>query len=211
MPVLNQLEERIRETQAASRHRHASILSRFEIEVQRIGGVVETAAEAQSVGSSIAVLATARGIRRCQTTDADLATALNLEMALAQAGLDLVTGPTPESIPGAGIGITRAVLGIAETGSILVHLDEVDGRLLSMLPEMHVAVLPQDAIVDSLEEGLLFTRYLVLKSQARGLASYLSWVTGPSRTADIERVLTIGVHGPKELHIFLLPSTGEAR
>ena len=209
MPVLNQLKERIRETQAASRRRHASILARFEAEVQRVGGVIEQAADAQSVGSSIAALATAQGITRCQTTDADLATALNLETTLAQAGIDLVTGPMPESILGAGIGITRAVLGVAETGSILVHLDEVDGRLLSMLPEIHVAVLPQDAVVDSLEDGLLFTRYLVLKSQAHGLSSYVSWVTGPSRTADIERVLTIGVHGPKQLQIFLLPSTGE--
>jgi L-lactate dehydrogenase complex protein LldG len=134
---------------------------------------------------------------------------LNLESALAEAGIELVTGPAPESIPGAGIGITRAALGVAETGSVLIHLDEVDGHLLSMLPEIHVALLHQHALVDSLEEGLLLTRYLVLKSQARGLPSYLSWVTGPSRTADIERVLTIGVHGPKELYVFLLPPTGE--
>ncbi|MFQ5989489.1 MAG: lactate utilization protein C [Candidatus Methylomirabilales bacterium] len=211
MPVLNQLEERIRETQAATRRRHASILARFEAEVQRVGGVIQKTADRQSVGAAIAALATAQGTTRCQTTDADLTTALDLGSALTQAGVDLVTGPTPESILGAGIGITRAVLGVAETGSILVHLDEGDGRLLSMLPEIHVAVLSQDALVDSLEEGLLFTRYLVLKSQAQGLPSYLSWVNGPSRTADIERVLTIGVHGPKELHIFLVPSTGEDR
>lgn len=209
MPVLNQLEERIRQTMAASHHRRASILSRFTTEVQRVGGIVQEVADPQSVGVSIAGLAKARGITRCQAAEPDLARDVNLETALAEAGIDLVTGPIPESIPGAGIGITRVALGVAETGSVLIHLDEVDGRLLSMLPEIHVALLHQDALVDSLEEGLLLTRYLVLKSQARGLPSYLSWVTGPSRTADIERVLTIGVHGPKELYVFLLPPVGE--
>ncbi len=209
MPVLDQLEERIRQTRVASRRRQASIRTRFQAEVERVGGVVQVVTDLQVVGFSIAGVAKARGITRCQAAEPDLARDLNLERALAEAGIELVTGPAPESIPGAGIGITRAALGVAETGSVLIHLDEVDGHLLSMLPEIHVALLHQDALVDSLEEGLLLTRYLVLKSQARGLPSYLSWVTGPSRTADIERVLTIGVHGPKELYIFLLPPPGE--
>ena len=209
MPVLNQLEERIRQTRVASRRRQASIRGRFQAEVERVGGIVQVVTDLQVVGFSIAGVAKARGITRCQAAEPDLARDLNLERALAEAGIELVTGPAPESIPGTGIGITRAALGVAETGSVLIHLDEVDGHLLSMLPEIHVALLHQDALVDSLEEGLLLTRYLVLKSQARGLPSYLSWVTGPSRTADIERVLTIGVHGPKELYIFLLPPPGE--
>lgn len=209
MPVLDQLEERIRQTRVASRRRQASIRGRFQAEVERVGGIVQVVTDLQVVGFSIAGVAKARGITRCQAAEPDLARDLNLERALAEAGIELVTGPAPESIPGTGIGITRAALGVAETGSVLIHLDEVDGHLLSMLPEIHVALLHQDALVDSLEEGLLLTRYLVLKSQARGLPSYLSWVTGPSRTADIERVLTIGVHGPKELYIFLLPPPGE--
>jgi L-lactate dehydrogenase complex protein LldG len=134
---------------------------------------------------------------------------LELHDALAATHIDLAEGSSPDTVSHAGIGITRASLGVAETGSILIHLDDVDGRLLTMLPEIHVALLHEDALVDSLEEGLLLTRYLILESQARGRPSYLSWVTGPSRTADIERVLTIGVHGPKELHIFLLPPTGK--
>jgi L-lactate dehydrogenase complex protein LldG len=208
MSVLQQVEERIRQTWEANRHRHAALLSRLVAEVERAGGVIREGADPEAVGFSIAALAKAQGIRLCQTADPDLAIEFNLDSALSEAGIRLAAGPSPEAIGHAGIGITRAALGVAETGSILLDLDQVDGRLLSMLPEIHVALLHQDRVVDSLEEGLLVTRYLILRSQARGRPSYLSWVTGPSRTADIERVLTIGVHGPKALHIFLLPPTG---
>lgn len=208
VPVLNQLEERIRQTWEGSRLRHASILSRFVSQVEGVGGVVRDAADPQAVGFSIGALARAKGLTLCQTADAALADELELDGALAETSIRLVRGPSPDTIAQVGVGITRAVLGVAETGSILIHLNEVDGHLLTMLPEIHVALLPQDAVVDSLEEGLLVTRYLILRSHAQSRPSYLSWVTGPSRTADIERVLTIGVHGPRELHVFLLPPAG---
>ncbi len=206
---MDQLEERVRQAWAASRHSHSAILARFVTHAQQVGAVVQEVADLQQAGSSIVALAKTKGVRLCQTTDPDLAKALNLEGAVAEAGIGLVAGPSPETILTTGIGISRAALGVAETGSLLVHLDAVDERLLTMLPEIHVALLHRDAIVDSLEEGLLLTRYLVLKSSAQGRSSYISWITGPSRTADIERVLTIGVHGPKELHIFLLPPSAE--
>lgn len=208
MAELDRVEERIRQTGEESRRRHSSILSRFVAEAQRVGTTVQQVASTQAAGLSVVALAKAQAVTLCQTADSTLASELNLERLLAEAGIGCVAGPSPEPILQAGIGITWAALGVAETGSILVHLDEADGRLLTMLPEIHVALLNQDALVDSLEDGLLLTRYLVLKSHAQGRPSYLSWVTGASRTADIERVLTIGVHGPRELHVFLLPPTG---
>lgn len=209
MPALAQLEERIRATWAVSRRHQSSLLSRFTSECERVGAAVREVADPQAVGFSITALAKAQRVTLCQMTDPDLAREMNLDTALTEAGIGVAAAPNGESILHAEMGVTRAVFGVAETGSILVHLDEVDGRLLSMLPEIHVALLPQDSLVDSLEEGLLLTRYLILKSHAQGRPSYVSWVTGPSRTADIERVLTIGVHGPRELHIFLLPPTGK--
>jgi L-lactate dehydrogenase complex protein LldG len=209
MPLLRQVEERVVQTWAANRRRQFSILSRFVTEAERAGGVVHEVVDPQAVGFSIAALAKAQGITLCQTTDRDLARDVNLEAALIEAGISLAAGPNPDGIVHAGIGVTRATAGVAETGSILVHLDEVEARLLGMLPEIHVALLHQDTVVDSLEDGLLLTRYLILRSSLQGRPSYCSWVTGPSRTADIERVLTIGVHGPRELHIFVLPPTGK--
>ncbi|MGI0037742.1 MAG: LUD domain-containing protein, partial [Nitrososphaera sp.] len=164
MSLLRQVEERVVQTWAASRRRQYSILSRFVAEAERAGGVVREAVDPQAVGFSIAALAKAQGISLCQATDRDLARELNLPAALIEAGISLAAGPSPDGIVHAGIGVTRAAAGVAETGSILVHLDEVDAHLLGMLPEIHVALLYLDTVVDSLEEGLLLTRYLILQS-----------------------------------------------
>jgi L-lactate dehydrogenase complex protein LldG len=209
VPVLSRLEERLRETWKLASQRRAALLPRFVAAVEKVGAVIREAPEARTVGFSVAALAKARGITLCQAVDPDLVGALHLDSALTEAGVALASGPSPEGAVRAGMGITRATAGIAETGSIICHADEVDGRLLGMLPEVHVALLHQDTVVETLEEGLLITRYLVLQSHLQGRPSYLSWVTGPSRTADIERVLTIGVHGPRELHVFLLPPAGK--
>ena len=96
-------------------------------------------------------------------------------------------------------GFTRADYGIAETGSLVLKSTSEDLRLATMLSEVHVAVLPKSKIVPdafALEERLT-ERF----SQS---SCYLAFITGASRTADIERVLTIGVHGPQELHLLIL-------
>jgi L-lactate dehydrogenase complex protein LldG len=72
----------------------------------------------------------------------------------------------------------------------------VDKRLVSTLPPLHIALISTAALLPDL--GALFARVDPSK------AAYLSFVTGPSRTADIERVLTIGVHGPERLIIVLV-------
>jgi L-lactate dehydrogenase complex protein LldG len=87
--------------------------------------------------------------------------------------------------------ITFADWGIAETGTLVLDSTPEDVRLATMLAETHVAVLPGSKIKpDS-----------ILKTKG---ASYTAFITGASRTADIERVLAIGVHGPQELHILIL-------
>lgn len=98
-----------------------------------------------------------------------------------------------------GTGLVLARAGVAETGSILLAGDALASRLLSMLVDTCVALLPASAILPDLDAA----GTLMEELSASGLP-YLSLVTGPSRTADIERVLTIGVQGPKALHILIL-------
>lgn len=96
--------------------------------------------------------------------------------------------------------LSYAVAGIASTGSVLIYLRDPEERALTALATKHVVFLRRKTIVATLRD-LTPT----LKDQLSGQTpNYLSITTGPSRTADIERVLTIGVHGPKELHIFIL-------
>lgn len=93
-------------------------------------------------------------------------------------------------------GICAVEYGVAETGSLLSDSSAVERRLVSTLPPVHIALLPVDRVVPSMAEAL--ARFDPRK------CSYLAAITGPSRTADIERVLTIGVHGPRRLLIFLI-------
>lgn len=93
-------------------------------------------------------------------------------------------------------GICTVQYGVAETGSLVSDSSAVGRRLVSTLPPLHVALLSVDRIVQSMAEAL--ARF----DPSR--CCYLAAITGPSRTADIERVLTIGVHGPKRLIIFLV-------
>jgi L-lactate dehydrogenase complex protein LldF len=101
----------------------------------------------------------------------------------------------PVSQPDAAVkvGLTGATAGIANTGTVLL-LDEGETLKASLLPETHLVILPVSLLVADLPEALQKTRS----------ATNAVLVTGPSRTADIEMTLTIGVHGPKEIVVFLV-------
>jgi L-lactate dehydrogenase complex protein LldG len=100
----------------------------------------------------------------------------------------------------AGLAITPCLGLIAESATIAVAAD-VSGRCLTVLPPVHLVVATEDQLVPSLEK--MFERIRVRYSG--GLPSSLSWISGPSRTADIEKILVLGAHGPKRLALLLLP------
>ena len=103
------------------------------------------------------------------------------------------------ALPG-GVDVVRAAKGIAQTGTCIVVTDDESLRLETMLPEVSVILLNSADILPDLPSAAPFLR----EQQTQGRASYVSFITGPSRTADIERVSAIGVHGPLELHIVLI-------
>jgi len=97
-------------------------------------------------------------------------------------------------------GITACEALVAQTGSILVSSATCGGRALSILPHVHVVIARCDQILSTLGDALHFA-----KSQNGGrMPSMLSFITGPSRTGDIERILVLGAHGPKELVVILV-------
>lgn len=93
------------------------------------------------------------------------------------------------------VGVSHAAYGLADTGSVVLAAGPEEPRARSLLPPVHVTILDADRILPGLPE---------LFRELRGeLPSALAIVTGPSRTADIEQKLVIGVHGPGEVHIVL--------
>jgi L-lactate dehydrogenase complex protein LldG len=105
----------------------------------------------------------------------------------------------------AAAGLTGANFGIAETGTVVLESTDENVRIATTLPEKHFVILDPRKILATADEAVP-----VLKDFHEQLPqAYLAYITGPSRTADIERVLTIGVHGPAELHILLLDGISE--
>lgn len=102
-------------------------------------------------------------------------------------------------------GVTSCEALVAQTGSILVSSATSGGRALSILPHVHVVVATADQIVATLADAL----HAAQARHADRMPSMLSFITGPSRTGDIERILVLGAHGPKELILILVgPTTG---
>jgi L-lactate utilization protein LutC len=94
-------------------------------------------------------------------------------------------------------GITDAWAAVAETGSIVMKASAAHGRVLSLTPPIHVAVLEPKVFVPDLVD-------LFEKVSREGTASGVTLITGPSKTSDIEGVLVTGVHGPGKVHVFVL-------
>ena len=101
-----------------------------------------------------------------------------------------------EELFSADLGVTAVQWAIAETGTLVLVSDEERHRLASLLPPVHIALLPRSRILANLGE--------TLKTLRRPLSPAVTFVTGPSRTADIELQLVIGVHGPRELHVVVV-------
>ena len=112
----------------------------------------------------------------------------------------LVFEITREACAEAKIGISQMDWGKADTGTLVQDATEVEKRLVSTLPLIHIALVATGKILPDLPALLT-----VIDPRKMG---YISFITGPSRTADIERVLTIGVHGPQRLIIVAVDELG---
>lgn len=125
---------------------------------------------------------------------------VGLKTALQTAKVDLIDGDFRQQAATAAGGVTGANFALAPTGSVVLESTDESVRLATTLPEKHFVLLDPSKILENAEAAVpLMRNFHHQLPQA-----YLAYITGPSRTADIERVLTIGVHGPAELHILLL-------
>lgn len=98
------------------------------------------------------------------------------------------------------MGITYAEMGLAETGTVVLWNGGGRGRLVSVLPPVYVAILSEQTIYRRLTEGMT----AVHEHVPNGLPACINFITGPSRTGDIEMELAFGVHGPGKVHVILL-------
>lgn len=177
-------------------------IDQFIRELTRIGGKAHTA---KDLGHAAEIYAAIR--KECGDTILRIRWSTPLAESLDREAVELSSNVSPEEVirlcSAAQIGLTEADYGIAETGSLVLESGPGKSRLASLLPPVHVAILPESRILPSL---VSFTeRYADPKESARLKdMACLTFISGPSRTADIEMTLTLGVHGPQALHVILL-------
>lgn len=122
-----------------------------------------------------------------------------LEEACIDNGFACLRSGLRSQLSGIDIGFTVADLAIAETGTIVINCPGEETRLATMICEYHVCVVHRSQIV----KDAFAAEPMLLKFMYK-TPNYTAFITGASRTADIERVLALGVHGPLELHLLLL-------
>jgi L-lactate dehydrogenase complex protein LldG len=108
------------------------------------------------------------------------------------------SAPLRQACANASLGITCADYALADTGTLVMLSSQDEARMISLLPPEHLAIVPASRLLTGLDE--LFTRLPKPAVQS----SSMVFITGPSRTADIEQILVRGVHGPGEVHVVLL-------
>jgi len=96
--------------------------------------------------------------------------------------------------------ITTTIGAIAESGSIVLHPTPEEPRLMSLVPDIHIALVYEDTIYET------FNQIITNQYWAKNMPTNALLISGPSKTADIEQVLAYGVHGPKELIVLILKS-----
>jgi L-lactate utilization protein LutC len=192
--------------------RREALLARFAAEAGLVGAVVHQAETAAAAADIVLAVARERDVRSVGTWARRwLGTAEAAAERLAGAGLDVFEASPEragdperaarqERLAAAGLGLTTADLAVAETGSVVLASGIGKGRAVSLLPPCHVAVVGADRLIATLAEaGVLLEAWHA--DGTPGAGANVVFVTGPSRTADIELTLTRGVHGPREVHV----------
>lgn len=132
-------------------------------------------------------------------TDSIAADWPNLTNELGELNVNVRSDSSPEKTRDQPWGITTARAAIAESGSVILHENRLEQRSVSLMTNKLIVVVRLDDLYPSLDDAAN-----VLREIGSDGNSYATFVSGPSRTADIERQLTIGVQGPGELHVILV-------
>jgi L-lactate dehydrogenase complex protein LldG len=171
----------------------------FIAEVEKLSACVLRAASAHEAAEQVVSLCQERGWQRLLAWGWDEIGCEGLSEALSRAGIEAVQRGTPSELAEIQAGLTGAEAGVADTGTIVVRSGARRSQLASLLPPTHIALLPAERILPDMRS------YFEKLDAQDGASTYvrassnLVFISGPSRTADIEQTLTLGVHGPREL------------
>jgi len=185
-------------------------LERFREEFERIAGVFHRVARMDEVPGVIRRIAEERQARSVLSWHPD-ALGLDLRRSLGPEGYSVTVAPDRDpdvdarqlhrdEAARAEIGVTGVDWALAETGTLVLVSGQGRPRSTSLLPATHIAVFDRASLLESLEQVGIMLEALHADPARSMSGAVINFITGPSRTADIELTLTRGVHGPKEVH-----------
>jgi L-lactate dehydrogenase complex protein LldG len=192
--------------------RWPATLDKFRVEFERVAGVFHRVASLDDVASQVDRIARERGARELVSWHAASVAGDALSRGLTARGLGVHEMPAGEAADDAerarlralsaraDLGLTGVDLAVAETGTLVLVSGAGRPRSTSLLPPCHIALFDRTALVESLDQVGVFLEAWHGDGTPPGAGAVVNFITGPSRTADIELTLTRGVHGPKEVH-----------
>ena len=169
-----------------------NLADNFKTELEKISGSCFIVDDYSSVSSTLSELLNAEGISTVLCVESEISKNIQAEKFQVTNDISIVT--TCQAT------ITGCEFLISRTGSIMVSNANASGRRPHVAPDVHIVIGKQAQVVADLDDALEG----MLKKYAGKLPSWVSNITGPSRTADIEKTLILGAHGPKKLIVFIV-------
>ena len=177
------------------------LVEQFLAEVENVNTTVTRSQNSKKLIQSIAKLTKEKQVKSFAIWDTPYLKELGLKEKLKEEGLKLTTVKNKNRLAKADIGITEVDYAIADTGTLVLLTDKEQPRGVSLLPPIHLAIVRPENIVGNIRELFILLKERI--DESGDIKSCMTFITGPSRTADIELNLTLGVHGPKELFVIL--------
>jgi len=203
----SQLEDLVSEIRNNCEQRRGELIEQFESELTRIGGRFHRAMNVESAFQYIEQVASVREARTIVAWEGQIIDGIDVPRRLEEKGIQLLTETTgPEFIrrmAAADVGVSGVDYALADTGTLVLLARTGQARSISLLPPVHIAVVRPEQVLSGLSDLFPLLRGEA-KAEGRDLSSAITFITGPSRTADIELTLVVGVHGPQQLHVVLL-------
>jgi len=169
----------------------------FRENLETVGGTCRIVGNDLAATRAIEEIVSALDAKRIAITD--VPTVRNLCLPPPN-GAEILLNASAEELFACDVGITGAQYAIAETGTLVLESEHERNRLTSLVPPVHICLLDARDIRERMIEVL----EVLHKDGREKLDRAVTFITGPSRTSDIELTLAIGVHGPRELHVIVM-------
>ncbi|MGB8648494.1 MAG: lactate utilization protein [Anaerolineae bacterium] len=171
-------------------------LERFLSEVDKLGGKTRCLQGPEDLAAALQALVAAEGIKKATLWQTPELNDWGVSNTLRTGGIEVVSPYAPNrEVAACDLGITTADFALPETGTLVLRSIADKPRTVSLLPRVHLAIVNRAMLRADLHQ-------VFEETHGEG---YFVFITGPSRTSDIELTLTIGVHGPQTLHVWVLP------